>query len=134
MQDVPSPMFVTATRKRGPIARLASSTLEYEPPPSPPPPPPLPAVDDAPFVAILDAPLHAGETAALGFARKERELAAAFAHLPVLAARALHMRLSSPRSGDVLAEKLSRLTIQRRTRLLNFLADARRRAALAGGQ
>jgi hypothetical protein len=107
-----------------------TTTLDYEPPPSPPPPPPPLVIDDSPFFAILDAPLLAGETAAAGFARKERELAAAFARLPLLAARGVHMRLANPRRDDVLAEKFSRLTIERRTRLLNFLADARRRAAL----
>jgi hypothetical protein len=116
-------------RKRRPITSLAT-TLEYEPPPSPPPPPPPPAIDDTPLLAILDAPLHTGETAAAGFARKERELAAVFAQLPVLAARGLHMRLANPRRDDQLADKFARLTIERRTRLLNFLADARRRAAL----
>ena len=130
MQDAPSQMFVPV-RKRGPKAAPINTTLEYEPPPAPPPPPPPPAIDEAPLIAILVAPLRAGETAAVGFARKERELAAAFAALPVLAARAVHMRLSNPRSDDELAEKFSRLTIERRNRLLNFLADARRRAALA---
>ena len=128
MQETPAPLF-TPMRKRGPIP--SGTTLEYEPPPSPPPPPAPPAIDDAPLLAILDAPLLAGETAAAGFTRKERELAAAFAQLSVLAARGLHMRLANPRQGDALAEKFARLTIERRTRLLDFLADARRRAAIA---
>jgi hypothetical protein len=131
MQETPAAPLFTPTRRRGPVTSL-TTTLDYEPPPSPPPPPPPPVIDDAPFFAILDAPLLAGETAAAGFDRKERELAAAFAQLPVLAARGLHMRLANPRSGDSLVDKFSRLTIERRTRLLNFLADARRRAVLGG--
>ena len=89
------------------------------------------ASHDARLIAILDAPLHDGEPAHVGFARKERELAAAFSTLPIFDQRALHARLSAPRQGDVLAAKFARLTQERRTRLLNFLADARRRAAVA---
>jgi len=85
---------------------------------------------DASFVAILDAPLQAGETAHFGFLRKEAELVAAFAALSVLESRALHGRLSNPRSGDVLAAAFMRMTYERRARLINFLADARRREAL----
>lgn len=86
---------------------------------------------DAALVAILDAPLHEGEPAQLGFFRKEAELRAAFAALPVLAARALHARLANPRTNDVLATKFARLVAERRNRLLAFLADARRREAIA---
>lgn len=86
---------------------------------------------DAQLLAILDAPLPHGEPATFGFARKERELAAAFETYPIFDQRALHARLSNPRPGDALAEKFSRLTIERRTRLVHFLGDARRRAALA---
>jgi len=86
---------------------------------------------DAALLAILDAPLASGETAFAGFHRKEVELRAAFAALPVMEARALHGRLSNPRAGDVLAARFARLTIERRTRLLTFLAAARRREALA---
>lgn len=39
---------------------------------------------DAALIAILDAPLYSGEPALVGFARKERELACAFAALPVV--------------------------------------------------
>lgn len=86
---------------------------------------------DAHLIAILDAPLLDGEPANVGFARKERELGAAFGALPIFDQRALHTRLSNPREGDALAHKFARLTHERRTRLVNFLADARRRAAVA---
>lgn len=88
------------------------------------------ATHDARLLAILDR--DDGTVPALvAFARKEKELGAAFAALPVLEQRAMHARLSRAQDGDVLAEKFNRLTPERRTRLLNFLNDARRRAAQA---
>ncbi|HEU0036389.1 MAG TPA: hypothetical protein VFQ53_37510 [Kofleriaceae bacterium] len=86
---------------------------------------------DPPLLAILEAPLALGETAAAGFARKEHELGNAFAQLSILEARTLHARLANPKTGDALAERFSRLTSERRNRLLAFLGDARRRAAVA---
>ena len=85
------------------------------------------ASHDARLLAILDSDHH--EPAMVAFARKERELREAFAALPILDQRALQTRLSSVRSGDLLAAKFNRLTVERRTRLINFLGDARRRAA-----
>lgn len=89
---------------------------------------------DAELIRILDAPLAYGMTAREGFMRKEAELRAAFVSLPIAAQRALHARLSNPRAGDELAAKFHQLTAERRTRLLNFLADARRREALAAAR
>jgi len=86
---------------------------------------------DGRLIAILDAPFAAGETAHTGFQRKEHELGAAFAALSVSDSRNLHVRLASPKPGDTIAHKFARMTLERRTRLLNFLADARRREALA---
>ena len=91
---------------------------------------PLSSSKDASFIAILEAPLQCRETVHFGFARKEAELVAAFATLSVLESRALHARLSNPRSGDVLAAAFMRMTYERRARLISFLADARRREAL----
>jgi hypothetical protein len=133
------PLFLPI-RKRGPVAapRLALPTaLDTEPTPLAPPEPPVSivvdALDDARLIAVLESPLKPGETAVAGYARKERDLAAAFATLSITAAYALRKRLASPASDDTLAAKFARLTIERRTRLIQFLADARRRAALAGG-
>lgn len=92
------------------------------------------ATCDATLIRILDAPLAFGMTAREGFMRKEAELRAAFAALPVATQRALHARLSNPCAGDELAATFHRLTAERRTRLLNFLADARRREALAAAR
>ena len=83
---------------------------------------------DARLIAILDAPLAPGETAMNGFARKEHELGAVFAKLSVMESRAIGARLANPKEGDELANKFARLTVERRTRLLTFLADAGRRA------
>lgn len=90
--------------------------------------------NDAPLISILEAPLHYGETAREGFLRKEAELRTAFAALPVATQRALHARLANPRTGDALATKFAGLTADRRMRLLTFLADARRREALAAAK
>jgi len=88
------------------------------------------AAHDARLLAILDRD-HSNLPALVAFTRKEKELGEAFAALPILDQRALHARLSVVREGDMLAEKFNRLTAERRARLLNFLADARRRAAQA---
>ena len=89
---------------------------------------------DAALLALLLSPLRAGETALLGHARKEAELRDAFAALSVLGARALHARLSACKADDAVALAFARLTLERRTRLLHFLADARRREALAAAR
>ena len=86
------------------------------------------ATHDARLLAILDRD-DSDVPALVAFARKEKELGEAFAALPILDQRALHARLSIVREGDMLADKFNRLTLERRTRLLNFLGDARRRAA-----
>ncbi|MEO8550280.1 MAG: hypothetical protein ABI678_09905 [Kofleriaceae bacterium] len=86
------------------------------------------AARDARLLAILDQDLG-NEPAYVAFNKKEKQLGDAFAALPVFDQRALQVRLSSVRPGDLLAEKFNRLAPERRTRLLNFLGDARRRAA-----
>jgi hypothetical protein len=91
------------------------------------------AAHDARLLAILDREDTSVPTLA-AFTRKEKELGEAFAALPILDQRALHARLSIVREGDMLADKFNRLTLERRTRLLKFLGDARRRAAQAAAQ
>lgn len=78
---------------------------------------------DAHLLAILDAPLRAGD--------QEWELAAALSALPIFDQRALHTRLANPRGGDRLAERFAGLLRERRDRLLAFLGDTKRRAAIA---
>lgn len=90
---------------------------------------------DAALLAILDAPLAEHETAAAGFARKERELGEAMSRLTVLEAFVLRQRIAIAALNDVLVQRLvTRCTAERRNRLVAFLEGARRRAALAGGK
>jgi hypothetical protein len=83
------------------------------------------------ILAVLDAPANVGEAAEAAFRRKERELGAVFATLTTLESRALHTRLSNPKPDDAMAMRFVRLVADRRARLLAFLADARRREAIA---
>ncbi|CAN5901647.1 hypothetical protein BH11MYX2_BH11MYX2_26720 [soil metagenome] len=139
MVTATSPIFRDSnTPSRVGHARSAKPSLTvYVRPPSEPgtPPPPPPRVDtpDGTLLAIIDAPLAPGATAMLGFQRKERELIAALNMLTVAESRALQSRLANPKEGDELSNKFARLTIERRARVLAFLADARRREALAQG-
>ena len=86
---------------------------------------------EAELTAILDAPLEPGETSSLGFVRKERELIVVLATLTIHEAHYLRGRLANPHPDDVLATKFSRLTLERRTRIIGFVADTRRRHAVA---
>jgi len=95
---------------------------------------PRPETLDARLIEILDAPLAIGETTLNGFARKETELGTLLATLSVLEARAMQARLANPKRGDELANKFARLTYERRARLIAFLADVRRREAIAMGR
>ena len=127
---------------------LATKRAPSTPAPAAPPPrvqpvgstlPPLPRAPkascsvscDVELLAILESPIRADESAAVGFARKEAELRQILGRLGVLESRALQSRLSTPRSGDRLPDAFMRLTADRRARLINFLADVRRREALA---
>ena len=78
-------------------------------------------------LAVLGAPASPHETIAVAFARKEQAVAAVFATVGALEARALHRRLTT--DGDPLASAFARLTLVRRQRLLAYLVDARRHAA-----
>ena len=87
---------------------------------------------DTRLAAVIDAPLPYGQTAMEGYRDKEIQLVGILCRLSIMESRALHARLSNPRPSDELATKFMRLTVERRGRLLNFLADARRRAAVGG--
>lgn len=91
------------------------------------------ASTDVALLAILHAPLSSDETVAAGFARKEAEFRRALATLSIAESRALYLRLSQPKAGDQLAATFTRLTADRRERLIHFIADARRRDALSSG-
>lgn len=98
-------------------------------PESPDAPPSGPSFE-AELIAILRRPVPAGQ-ARDGYAQKERDIGDLFALLSVGDASALHKRLRSNSPEDELAVAFARLVDDRRARLLGFLADARRRAALS---
>lgn len=81
------------------------------------------------IVGVIMQPLAPGETHQAGNDRKESELVEIFRRLTPIESAALHKRLSNAPPNDVLAATFGRLVAIRRTRLLAFLADARRRAA-----
>ncbi|MEO8704690.1 MAG: hypothetical protein ABI867_31835 [Kofleriaceae bacterium] len=135
--SIPLPTQKPAARSSERLDLPSDAPLLRDPPPLvigrmrlAPKPAAIPVTIDARLLVILDGPLATGETFAAGYARKEADLGTAFAQLTPADARALHARLATPRLGDELATKFARLTIERRTRLLTFLADARRRQAL----
>lgn len=114
----------------------ADASLMYQPPANaclrPPTPVALNQTAEANLLAILIAPLLPGESALCGHQRKEHQLAAILANLSVGEARTLHQRLSRPAgAADLLASKFAALIHDRRCRLLAFIADTRRRAAVA---
>lgn len=82
------------------------------------------------ILAVLADPPGCNERVATAFERKERELTDLFAQLHPNEARALHRRLTIPAPSDPIALKFGRLVIDRRQRLIAFLAGAPRREAL----
>lgn len=83
------------------------------------------------ILEAFDRPI-VGESMEIGYRRKERELMSTFAALSVLDAYELHRRLSVLVANDPIARRFQRLIVPRRERLLAFLRDARRRAAICG--
>lgn len=62
---------------------------------------------------------------------KEKEILEVFASLTVLESWHLHKRLSIAAADDALVVAFGRMIVERRNRLMAFLGDARRRAAIA---
>jgi SpoVK/Ycf46/Vps4 family AAA+-type ATPase len=85
---------------------------------------------EAAMLRILTSSLRLGETIDSGYRRKEQEIVAVLGKLSVIESRALHRRLESASGDDPLAQQFSRLTRDRRERLISFLANARRREAI----
>lgn len=123
-------------RPRSGTAAVAQS-LRLVPPAAPSPAPPVtesiePPAElrgsrDGEIVAVLDAPARFGESADALYRRKERELGALFATFPTADALALAKRFTAAAPGDLLSAQFSRLVIERRQRLIDFLTDAKRR-------
>lgn len=74
-----------------------------------------------------------GLSASEAFRDKELKLGELFASLSTADSRTLHHRLTCPKANDAIAMGFGRLVPERQARLLAFLADARRRAAIAVG-
>jgi hypothetical protein len=82
------------------------------------------------ILSVLGAAPEPGERIEVAFRRKEHDLMFLFARLGVLDAMELHRRLSLGLADDLIATQFTRLIAERRGRLLEFLAGARRREAL----
>lgn len=89
------------------------------------------AVDEL-MLEILRSPAAPTETVEIAFRRKEAEMLALCAQLSPIESMQLAKRLERGKPGDELAAAFGRLIVDRRQRVLRFLGDARRRAALAG--
>lgn len=88
---------------------------------------PLETSVDALLTAILVSPRREAESYVDTFRRKERELLHALGGRTAVESLALQRRLTTPRSGDVLAAEFSKLVVERRNRILLYLAECRRR-------
>lgn len=84
---------------------------------------------------ILDVLVSAPDanTLELAFLRKEAALMELFDRLTITDAHELRRRLLLGLPGDQIAARFAGLIVERRQRLLAFLAGARRRAALRAG-
>jgi len=92
-----------------------------------------PSIERA-IIDIIGAAPRAGETTELAFRRKEHELGDLFPTLSVIESRTLHRRLSNESASDTVAKAFGRMVADRRARLLAFLADVRRREAIASAR
>ncbi len=88
----------------------------------PPEPAPVGSALDPQILAILEAPAAAYETPLVAFARREARLKALFGTLSVNEAVAMHRRLASTSPGDKVGARFARFTVERRSRILRFLA------------
>lgn len=89
-----------------------------------------PVVLEMEILAVMERRPEPGERLEFAFRRKELELMAVFDQLSLTDSRELHRRLTLTLADDPIAKMFVRLVSDRRHRLLAFLLDARRRAAL----
>lgn len=87
---------------------------------------PIPAELTGATTEIVMRPLAADKGHREGNDNKERELRALFTELSLLNALSVRRRLAADNARDALVAAFHRLTIERRTRLIAFLADPRR--------
>ena len=88
-----------------------------------------PIANEQEVIAVLDAAPEPHETIELAFRRKEHELRALFDRLTLADARALHRRLTLRLHDDPISTRFARMIGERRNRLMDYLASARRREA-----
>ncbi len=113
--------IATAERALDEVASIAGGLTE--------PPSGIAAVTRETEIAeILSAPIEG--TAAAGYEKKERALRGEFDQLSTVESRVLAQRLRRGRPNDGLASQFSRMTAERRERLLAYLDGARRRDAV----
>lgn len=96
--------------------------------------PVIPAIEirsEATIIEVLERRVDPSEGHVAGNQRKEQELLHLFAALSLHEAWELRRRLAVARPADRLAAGFQRLVVERRGRLVAFLAGAGRRAALA---
>lgn len=93
--------------------------------------PSLSVVREREILEALVRPIDPHDGHRVGNDKKEQALMALFVAMPVLEAMELQRRLRVGRADDAVAAAFGRLVVERRQRLLAFLGDARRRAALA---
>ena len=89
------------------------------------------ATVEASVLRILMSSQRTGETIENAYRRKETELVEVLGKLGLVESRTLQRRLEIAAEDDALAQQFGRLTRDRRQRLISFLANARRREALA---
>jgi hypothetical protein len=77
------------------------------------------------LIAAIEQPLRLGETHRVGNDRKEREIAALFEHLTPVQSLALSRRLTAGSASDPIVAAFSRLVVERKTRLVAYLARRR---------
>jgi hypothetical protein len=98
-------------------------------------PPPIQTISfEQAIIEALDAPANPDERASDAFRRKEYAIGQLFGALSIVEAHILHRRLSLRDAADPIATRFARLIVERQARLMSFLGDARRRAALAKGR
>jgi len=77
------------------------------------------------LIATLESPLRVGETARVGMDRKEHEIAALLERLKPVESLALSKRLSIGADSDPLVIAFGRFVVERRNRLVAYLARRR---------
>ncbi len=95
--------------------------------------PEIPAIEirsEAAITEVIERQVDPVEGHLIGHQRKEQELRVLFAALSLHEAWEVRRRIMEARPGDRLAASFQRLVLERRGRLVAFLADAGRRAAL----